>query len=60
MEKIIKKEVFQAVVIADNFNENFAPLTNFKPLVRVNKYFRSIRPYFTYFRPFCQSLTCLL
>lgn len=28
MNQLQKKEIIQAVLIADNFNDNFAPITN--------------------------------
>jgi len=34
MDQLQKKEIVQAVVIADNFNENFSPITDNSPVVK--------------------------
>lgn len=38
MDKLQKKEVLQAVVIAENFNQSFSPLTTFNsPVITIAK-----------------------
>lgn len=36
MSNLEKKEVLQAVVIVDNFNDNFVPITNEIPVVSLD------------------------
>jgi hypothetical protein len=37
MAKIEKKEILQAVIIADNFNDHFKPFTSFNSPVKIDK-----------------------
>lgn len=48
-ELVENKEVVQGVLIVDNFNDNFAPLTDEKPFVSSSSNFIFITSKYNYF-----------